>query len=167
MSSSSSKSYKTASSETLIPGTSVILIEHEQTATVVTPPDASGNLTVMAGILKITVNIKDVALDTAAREVQKSYKPSKRLEAKSTGRAATEIDLRGMTVIDAVMDTEKFIDDAVLLRLEKVAVIHGKGTGALRSAIHSMLKTNKHVKSFRLGKYGEGEDGVTIVELVR
>ena len=65
------------------------------------------------------------------------------------------------------MDTEKFIDDAVILRLEKVAVIHGKGTGALRSAIHSMLKTNKQVKSFRLGKFGEGEDGVTIVELSR
>lgn len=160
----SKKGYKAVSADKLIPGTSVILIEHEQNATVMTPPDKDGNLTVMAGILKINVNIKDVALDVSFKEPAKVYQTTKKLEAKS-GRAATEIDLRGMTVTDAIMDTEKFIDDAMLLRLERVAVIHGKGTGALRSAIHSMLKTNKLVKSFRLGKYGEGEDGVTIVEL--
>ncbi len=165
ISSPGKKGYKTVSADKLIPGTSVILIEHEQNATVITTPDKEGNLTVMAGILKINVNIKDIALGVDNDKPSQVYTASKKLEIKNTGRAATEIDLRGMTVTDAVMDTEKFLDDAMILRLEKVAIIHGKGTGALRSAIHSMLKTNKMVKSFRLGKYGEGEDGITIVEL--
>ena len=63
------------------------------------------------------------------------------------------------------MDAEKYIDDAVMLKLEKVSIIHGKGTGVLRAAVHAMLKKHPNVKSFRLGLFGEGEDGVTIVEL--
>lgn len=77
----------------------------------------------------------------------------------------TELDLRGQTVIDGVLEAEKYIDDAAMLHLSPVSIIHGKGTGALRSAIHAMLKNNRQVKSFRLGTFGEGETGVTIVEL--
>lgn len=159
------KDFRAVAPEKLIPGTTVILIEHEQTATVMNPPDKDGNLTVMAGILKINVNINDIALTDNIPGAKASFTSFKRSEAGGGRGGSTEIDLRGLTVTDAIMDAEKFIDDAVLLRLEKICIIHGKGTGALRAAIHQCLKTHKNVKSYRLGKYGEGEDGVTIVEL--
>jgi DNA mismatch repair protein MutS2 len=77
----------------------------------------------------------------------------------------SEIDLRGMDSLEAVMAAEMYIDSAVMGKLSTVTIIHGKGTGALRKAVQDMLKKNKSVKSFRLGNYGEGETGVTIVEL--
>ena len=76
-----------------------------------------------------------------------------------------EIDLRGMESIEAVTAAERYLDSAVMAKLSTVTIIHGKGTGALRAAIQQMLKRNKSVKSFRLGRYGEGESGVTVVEL--
>ena len=78
---------------------------------------------------------------------------------------ASEIDLRGMEAVEAVLAAERYLDSAVMAKLKTVTIIHGKGTGALRSAIQQMLKKNKFVKSFRLGRYGEGESGVTVVEL--
>ena len=77
----------------------------------------------------------------------------------------TEIDLRGQLLEDAVFAAEKYIDEAFLGGLVNVTIIHGKGTGVLRKGIHDMLKTNPCVKSYRLGVYGEGETGVTVVEL--
>ena len=77
----------------------------------------------------------------------------------------SEIDLRGMDSLEAVMAAERYIDSAVMGKLNTVTIIHGKGTGALRKAVQDMLKRNKSVKSFRLGNFGEGEAGVTIVEL--
>ena len=77
----------------------------------------------------------------------------------------TEIDLRGMETVEGILAAERYIDSAVMSKLKTVRIIHGKGTGALRAAIQQMLKKNKCVKSFRLGRYGEGEDGVTVVEL--
>ena len=76
-----------------------------------------------------------------------------------------ELDLRGETVDDALLLTDKYLDDASLSHLETVTIIHGKGTGALRSAITDMLRHHPHVKSFRGGRYGEGEAGVTVVEI--
>ena len=76
-----------------------------------------------------------------------------------------EIDLRGMDTMEAVAATERFLDNAVMAKLEKVTIIHGKGTGALRAAVQQSLRKNKAVKSYRLGRYGEGESGVTVVEL--
>ena len=79
--------------------------------------------------------------------------------------AESEIDLRGMDTMEAVAATERFLDNAVMAKLEKVTIIHGKGTGALRAAVQQSLRKNKAVKSYRLGRYGEGESGVTVVEL--
>ena len=76
-----------------------------------------------------------------------------------------EVDLRGMEAVEAVLAAERYLDAAVMAKLKTVTIIHGKGTGALRTAIQQMLKKNKFVKSFRLGRYGEGESGVTVVEL--
>ena len=79
--------------------------------------------------------------------------------------AASEVDLRGMDVEQGLLEMDRFIDECVLLNLNTVSIIHGKGTGVLRAAVHQALKKNKAVRSFRLGVYGEGETGVTIVEL--
>ncbi|MDO5310632.1 MAG: Smr/MutS family protein, partial [Clostridia bacterium] len=79
--------------------------------------------------------------------------------------AKSEIDLRGMSLEEAEAATDKFLDEAVMSGLSTVSIIHGKGTGTLRSGIQIMLRRHPHVKSYRLGKYGEGEDGVTIAEL--
>jgi DNA mismatch repair protein MutS2 len=77
----------------------------------------------------------------------------------------SQIDLRGMESVEAVLAAERYIDSAVMAKLKTVTIIHGKGTGALRTAIQQMLKRNKCVKSYRLGRFGEGESGVTVVEL--
>ena len=79
--------------------------------------------------------------------------------------AKNEINLIGLTTEEATLEVERFIDNAVLSKLETVYIIHGRGTGALRAAVQIQLKKMKHVKSFRLGRYGEGEDGVTVVEM--
>ena len=83
----------------------------------------------------------------------------------SAAASKPELDIRGMTVIEAVSAVEKFIDGAQLAHMETVTIIHGKGTGALRSAVHDTLKKSKQVKSFRLGRFGEGEDGVTVAAI--
>ena len=121
-------------------------------------------LTLRAGIMNVTAKEEDVLLlenGTAKKKPSVSRGASTQLHA----NASTEIDLRGMEVIDGVIVAERFIDSSVMARLKTVRIIHGKGTGALRAAIQQMLKKNKAVKSFRLGRYGEGEDGVTVVEL--
>ena len=79
--------------------------------------------------------------------------------------ASRELDIRGMETLEAESVVENFLSAAVMAHLETVTIIHGKGTGALRAAVHQLLKKNKQVKSFRLGRYGEGEAGVTVVEL--
>jgi len=124
-----------------------------------------GVLTLKAGILKISAREDEVRLleGETSRSAKKIIAKS---EAKlRTEAAKSEIDVRGMTSEEAVSAVEMFIDSAFLGRLESVRIIHGKGTGALRSAIHASLKRNKQVKSFRLGTFGEGESGVTIAEL--
>lgn len=158
------KVIKPVNPKTLLKGTSVRLIDHDQSATVVELPDSDGNLVVMAGILKIRTNISNICLDDKEIKKETTYTTYKKAELKNK-TITTEFDIRGQTATDGVMDAEKYIDDAVMLRLEKVSIIHGKGTGVLRSAIHAMLKKHPNVKSFRLGLFGEGEDGVTIVEL--
>ena len=126
-------------------------------------PDGSLNL--RAGIMNVKLKPDDVYLIEGHAAKQK--KQSVTLAGSTAPRAAVspEIDLRGMESIEAVNAAEQYIDSAVMGNLKTVTIIHGKGTGALRAAVQQMLKRNKAVKSYRLGRFGEGESGVTIVEL--
>ena len=134
--------------------------------TVKTLPNAKGDLTVQMGLLQSQVNIKDL-------EILKKPKPAPEKVVHSAGggkginkaaHISPDINLLGMTVDEATAVLDKYLDDAYLAGLNQVTVVHGKGTGALRKGIHTYLKRQKHVKSYRLGTFGEGEAGVTIVE---
>ena len=123
------------------------------------------NVTVLVGIIKTKVPIDNVKLIDS--EDKKA--PIKRI-IKSTGNKMNsavkrELDLRGQTALEAIMEIDKFIDNALLMGVNQLTIIHGKGTGKLRHEIHNHLKKNKYIKSYRLGTFGEGESGVTIVEL--
>ena len=142
-----------------------VLIKSVGTYAEVISISQEGTLALRAGIMNITAKKDDVMLVEKQKEKFPSKKaPSSRGE-NLRASIRPEIDLRGMESIEAVMTAERYIDSAVLSRIGTVTIIHGKGTGVLRSAIHQMLKTNRQVKSFRLGNYGEGESGVTVVEL--
>ncbi len=124
-----------------------------------------GVLSLRAGIMNVTAREDEVLL----LENEKPRTP-KTASSRAGGQMhsmsiAPEIDLRGMESIDAVIAAEQYLDSAVMAKMKTVTIIHGKGTGALRTAIQQMLRSNKAVKSFRLGRYGEGESGVTVVEL--
>ena len=127
--------------------------------------NADGTLNLRAGIMNVKLKPDEVYLIEGHAAKQK--KQSVTLAGSSAPQAAVshEIDLRGMESIEAVNAAEQYIDSAVMGKLKTVTIIHGKGTGALRAAVQQMLKRNKAVKSFRLGRFGEGESGVTIVEL--
>ncbi len=123
-------------------------------------------LTLRAGILNLTAKEDEVLLlegvEAKTKKAAAAAGGSTQLRA---APIASEIDLRGMEAIEAVLAAERYLDSAVMGKLKTVTIIHGKGTGALRTAIQDMLRHNKCVKSFRLGRYGEGEAGVTVVEL--
>lgn len=163
-------------------GDTVRLINVGTNASVISPPDENGSLTVQAGIMKVTLNITEVELietdqaGAALRQYASSLRERGAPQQSSARRspdnagtrvrtASTEIDLRGMATDEALIEMERFIDGAVLSKLNTVTIIHGKGTGALRAAVQQNLRNHPNVKSFRLGRYGEGETGVTIVEL--
>jgi DNA mismatch repair protein MutS2 len=150
--------------EGLKKGSTVFVKSINTVATVLNPPDKNQNVLVQAGIMKVNVSLSDI------KEV--SMKDSK--EAKGDGgiskivrektrQIQTEIHLRGYQVDEAVLELDKYLDDAKLSGLKEVRIIHGKGTGALRLGIHQFLKTHPHVDGFRQGAYGEGESGVTVV----
>ena len=132
-------------------------------------PDARGNVTVQMGILRSQVNISDLEIieEKPAYAAQKTQKTSKgKVKMSKSLSVSPEINLLGKTVDEAVAELDKYLDDAYLAHLTSVRVVHGKGTGALRTGIHNYLRRQKkHVKSFRLGAFGEGDAGVTIVEL--
>ncbi len=126
-----------------------------------------GTLECKAGPLRMKVKADEVRLieddERAALQVPKTSSGVGRMPARAA--APRELDIRGMESLEASSVVENYIDSAVLAHLETVTIIHGKGTGALRKAVHALLKRNKHVKAFRLGAFGEGEAGVTVVEL--
>ena len=149
-------------------GESVKVLSMNLTGTVTALPDSKGNVTVQMGILRSQVNISDLEIieekpSYTAKQMQKTGKG--KLKMGKSFSVSPEINLLGKTVDEAVAELDKYLDNASLAHLSTVRVVHGKGTGALRSGIHSYLKRQKHVKSFRLGAFGEGDAGVTIVEL--
>lgn len=146
-------------------GSFVKIVDMNQDATVIKEPDKNGMVRVQAGIIKMDVHISNL-IETEEKkgaDIAKQY--IGRGFASKAKTVKTEVDVRGQTLEEARISVEKFLDDCYLAGLSPVTVIHGKGTGVLRSGIGDMLRKHKYVKSHRPGKYGEGENGVTIVEL--
>ncbi len=148
----------------LKPGDTVLIVNLNKKATVIAPPDKDGEVLVQAGIMKINVHISTLELvDEQKSEMRRSGMSE--IGASKAKNISTEIDLRGYNLDEALDKVDKYLDDAIIAGLREVSIIHGKGTGVLRSGIQKYLKSNPRLKSFRLGRYGEGESGVTIVEL--
>ena len=147
-------------------GDNVLVRDIDKKGTVCSEPDDSGNVYVQMGIMKTKVSVMQLKLIEEQKVTYKSKPVSTRnIKSKMERRGTMELDIRGKSADEGVYEMEAFIDNAVLSGLNMVTIIHGKGTGILRTAIHQRLKSMKSVKSFRLGLYGEGENGVTIVEL--
>ena len=146
-------------------GDSVRVLSLNLKGTVSTLPDAKGNLFVQMGILRSQVNLKD--LERLDEEVISgpAFKKtgSGKIKMSKSATVSTEINLLGKTVDEALSELDKYLDDAYLAHLPSVRIVHGKGTGALRKAVHNYLRRQKHVASYRLGEFGEGDAGVTIV----
>lgn len=157
------ESFKSPRTVTL--GQDVELVAMHQTGTVITLPDSKGDFQVRVGIMKLTTNLKDVRIRQEKKEDKKTKKSSGSQSFSKTMELSPELDVRGETVDSATLLIDKFLDDAILSSLGQVRIIHGKGTGLLRQGIHSYLKRLSYVKSYRLGVFGEGDSGVTIVEL--
>lgn len=148
-------------------GESVKVLSMNLTGTVTSLPDSRGNVTVQMGILRSQVHISDLEIieeapSYSAKQMKRTSKGKMRMG--KSFSVSPEINLLGKTVDEAIAELDKYLDDAYLAHLSSVRVVHGKGTGALRSGIHTYLRRQKHVKSFRLGAFGEGDAGVTIVE---
>lgn len=146
-------------------GDSVKVLSMNLKGTVHTLPNDKGDLYVQMGILRSLVNIKDLALleDAPAFGTKKKSTGAGKLKMSKSASISTEINLIGKTTDEAVALLDKYLDDAYLAHMPSVRVVHGKGTGALRKAVHGHLKRLKYVDSFRLGEFGEGDSGVTIV----
>lgn len=144
------------------------LLELGKEGTVLSAPDGQGYLNVQAGIIKTRVHQSEVRLVDMSNKrvtVNNAGVSSRGVSSKATRDVKTELDLRGMTSDEALVELERFIDSCVLSGVPTVTIIHGKGTGALRAAVQQRLRKHRNVKTFRLGTYGEGEAGVTIAEL--
>ncbi len=152
-------------------GLCVMFEDIDAEVTVDSLPDKDGNLTVLAGIMRVKTNISKLYSCDKNDKAKKEPKSARTLQRNASNisiknrEIRPELDLRGMNLDEAEFVTEKFIDDAILGHIPSIVIIHGKGSGILRSGIHALLKKNKAIKSFRLGNFGEGEAGVTIAEL--
>ena len=160
------KSHKQLTAKDLHIGDSIKVLSLNLKGTVSTLPDAKGNLFVQMGILRSQVNIRDLEKldDTVITGGNFSKTGSGKIKMSKSASVSTEINLLGKTVDEAIMELDKYLDDAYIAHLPSVRIVHGKGTGALRKGVHNYLRRQKHVKSYRLGEFGEGDAGVTIVE---
>lgn len=160
------KSQKQLTAKDLHIGDSIKVLSLSLKGTVSTLPDAKGNLFVQMGILRSQVNIRDLEKldDTVITGGNFSKTGSGKIKISKSTSVSTEINLLGKTVDEAIMELDKYLDDAYIAHLPSVRIVHGKGTGALRKGVHNYLRRQKHVKSYRLGEFGEGDAGVTIVE---
>lgn len=156
---------KTLDPKKLKKGDTVKIVSMGLKGTVSTLPDARGALFVQCGIMRTQTNVRDLVLVDEATVTTPTLQRTGagKIKMSKTLSVSTEINLLGKTVDEALPALDKYLDDAYLAHLPSVRVVHGKGTGALRSAVHNHLKRLKYVKEFRLGEYGEGDAGVTIV----
>ena len=148
-------------------GDSVKVLSMNLTGTVHTLPDAKGNLTVQMGILHSQVNIKDLVLieDENPARTRQPKSGAGKIRMNKSATISPELNLIGKTTDEAIQILDKYLDDACLAHLNSVRIVHGKGTGALRKAVHAYLKRQNYVKNYHLAEFGEGDSGVTIVEL--
>lgn len=149
-------------------GESVKILSMGLSGTISSLPDAKGNLFVQCGIMRMQASMHDIEFiaspDVTGPGLSGKGKGAGRMNLSKSSTISTEINLLGLTVDEALAKLDKYLDDAYLSHLSSVRVVHGKGTGALRSAIHTHLKKIRYIKSYRLAEYGEGDAGVTIVE---
>lgn len=146
-------------------GDTVKIVKLDQRGYVTTCPDENGNLVVQAGIMKVNVNINDLQLEIDKNKESKVATKYTHLAKSKSMTLPLELDLRGKTLDEALLDVDKYLDDVFLSGIKNVTIIHGKGTGVLRSGIMQQLKDHPNVKSYRPGGYHEGGIGATIVEL--
>ena len=160
------KSHKQLTAKDLHIGDSIKVLSLNLKGTVSTLPDAKGNLFVQMGILRSQVNIRDLEKldDTVITGGNFSKTGSGKIKMSKSASVSTEINLLGKTVDEAIMELDKYLDDAYIAHLPSVRIVNGKGTGALRKGVHNYLRRQKHVADFHLAEFGEGDAGVTIVE---
>ena len=147
-------------------GDTVRVLSMNLKGTVSTRPDSKGYLFVQMGIIRSKVHISDLELidEPVITTPSLSKTGAGKIRMSKSASVSTEINLLGKTVDEAVAELDKYLDDAYIAHLKTVRIVHGKGTGALRKGVHNYLKRQKHVASYRLGEFGEGDAGVTIVE---
>ncbi|MCR5201799.1 MAG: endonuclease MutS2 [Lachnospiraceae bacterium] len=157
---------KKIKAEDLKIGMDVHIISMNTDGTVNTLPDKKGNLFVTTGIMRIKVSLQDLEI---IKPKKQNYAPANsnmgNIRMAKSKEVKGEVNLIGMDTLEAIRTLEKYLDDAYLANMSQVNIIHGRGTGALKNAVHDYLKKQKYVKSYRLGEFGEGSGGVTIVEL--
>ncbi len=160
-----SKASKQLQPKDLHIGDSVKVLSLNLKGTVSTLPNAKGDLFVQMGIMRSQVNIKDLELipDVETVNPRTTRTGTGKIKMSKSASVSTEINLLGKTVDEALAELDKYLDDAYISHMPSVRVVHGKGTGALRKAVHNYLRKQKHVESYRLGEFGEGDAGVTIV----
>lgn len=152
--------------EILKPNTEVLVKSLQKEGIAISMPTKANEVQVMLGNIKMNIKLEDIEILEKNKSKQKNHKNGYTSSQISKSKTAkTEINVIGLTVEEARMIVEKFLDDASLAKIQNVRIVHGKGTGKLREGIHQLLKKNPHVKSHRMGTFGEGEMGVTIVEL--
>lgn len=145
-------------------GETVEALTFNQKGTVLDEPDDNGNVRIQVGIMKITAHISTLKR-AASHEEEKVHGSTKKIMSSKSKDIKTEIDLRGKNLDEAFLELDKYLDDAYIAGLKQINIIHGKGTGVLRDGIKGYLRSHRHVKSSRFGTFGEGGDGVTVVEI--
>lgn len=148
--------------ETVSPGDKVQLVSVGKEATVLKGPDAKGEVQVQAGIIKMNVSLKDIR---PIQEQKKKERTGAKVVLSTERGKALELDIRGQTVDEGIMEIDRFIDNATFTGVNEFYIIHGKGTGALRTGVQNFLRSHPKVKTYRMGAYGEGDAGVTVVTL--
>ena len=146
-------------------GDNVVIFDINKSATVLSVDEEGGTAFVQAGIIKTKVPISNLRLQNKQPQKQTAKRNVSGVTGRAERTATTEVDLRGMASDEAIMELDKYIDNAVMCGIPSITVIHGKGTGVLRRAVQAHLRLHKNIRSYRLGVFGEGEDGVTIAEI--